>query len=209
MRAVTEALIPTGEGFHFGFGAGDEEIKNTVFTEIQRLLRMDRWLPSFQYAVSRAALESKERLADKGIGRFEFAEVLLYVREGIFDDLRVQAYDILLRLGGLRHAPLIQLIFYTLRNDPSPLIRRQLLHAVATGLGSMALTGKSSQSKPPATDEMVIEEDASQSVAVRKDLLERASISGAMEALRKELANDITLKEELWKCAKYTCFECD
>ena len=207
MRAVTEALIPAGEGFHFGFGMDDENIKNSVFAELERLLRLDRWLPSFQYTVSQAALESKELLALKGIGTLTFGELLLYVREGIFDDLRAQAYDILLNLGALRHSPLIKLIFYTLRSESSPFIRRRLAHAIATGLGSMALTGKSSLAKTQPADEMVIEEDAAKSVAVRKDLLERASISDAMEALRKELADDETLKEEMWKCAKYCRLE--
>lgn len=203
MRAVTEALIPSGEGFHFGFGSDDEEIKNSVFDELERLLRMDRWLPSFQYTVSQAALEAKERLAIKGIGTLTFAELLLYVREGIFDELRAQAYDILLNLGALRHAPLVKLVFYTLRSDPSPFIRRRLLKAIAMGLGAMALTGKSSQPKTQSTDEMVIEEDAAKSVAVRKDLLDRSSISGAIEALRKEIVEDRTLKDEMWRCAKY------
>jgi len=202
MRAVTEALIPAGEGLPFGFSTDHEELKNTVFSELERLLRLDRWLSSFQYTISQASLESKERLAIKGVGTLPFRELLLYVREGIFDELRALAYDILLNLGALRHAPMIKLFFFTLRSDPSPYIRRRLGHAIARGLGSMALTGKSSQAKPQATDEMVIEEDAAQSVAVRKDILERASIAGAMEALRKELAEDETLKEEMWKCAK-------
>jgi hypothetical protein len=70
----------------------------------------------------------------------------------------------------------------------------------------MALTGKGGKGQGQGQgggDEMVIEEDAAQSVAVRKDLLERASISGAIQALQKELAEDDTLKEELWETAKY------
>jgi transcription initiation factor TFIID subunit 2 len=204
MKAVTAALIPTGESFHFGFGMEDEEIKNSTFSELERLLRMDRWVPSFQYTISQAALAAKEQLAIKGIGTLAFSELLLYVREGIFDILRAQAYDILLKLGALRHAPLVRLIFYTLRSDPSPFIRRRLVWAIGRGLGSMALTGKNVQARPqPTSDEMVIEEDAAQSVAVRKDLLERANIAGAIQALRAELADDDTLKAEMWKCAKH------
>ena len=208
MKAVTAALIPSGEAFHFGFGLEDEEIKNSVFSELERLLRMDRWVPSFQYTISQAALAVKEQLSLKGIGTLTFSELLLYAREGIFDVLRAQAFDILLNLGALRHPPLVKFIFFTLRNDPSPFIRYRLARAVGRGFGSMALTGNVQVKTQTAGDEMVIEEDAAQSVAVRKDLLERASIAGAIQALRRELSADETLKEEMWNCAKYTLGRC-
>lgn len=207
MQAVTAALIPSGEAFHFGFGQEDEDIKNSVFTELERLLRMDRWLPSFQLTISQAALASKEQLAIKGIGTLTFGELLLYVREGIFDVFRARAFDILLNLGALRHPPLVKFVFYTLRNDTSPYIRRQLVRAIGGGFGTMALTGNVQVKTQAAGDEMVIEEDAAQSVAARKDLLERANIAGAIQALRKELSDDETLKEEIWNCAKYVVRE--
>lgn len=202
MKAVAAALTPSGESFHFRFGLEDDEIKNSIFSELERLLRMDRWVPSFQYTVSQAALAAKGQLSLNGIGTIKFSELLLYAREGAFDVLRAQAFDILLNLGALRHPPLVKYTFFTLRNDPSPFIRHRLVWAIGRGFGSMALTGNV-QVKNQA-DEMVIEEDAAQSVAVRKDLLERASISGAIQALRKELSSDETLKEEMWNCAKYT-----
>jgi transcription initiation factor TFIID subunit 2 len=205
MKAVTAALIPTGEAFPFGFRSGDEDVKN-AFSELERLLRMDRWLPSFQHVISQAALASKEQLAAKGIGTLTFGELLLYTREGVFDVLRAQAFEILLNLGALRHAPLVKLIFYTLRNDPSPFVRRRLIQAIERGFGSMALTGNVQLNTQTGGDEMVIEEDAAQSVAVRKDLLERANIAGAIQALRKELSEDKILKDELWECAKYNSF---
>jgi transcription initiation factor TFIID subunit 2 len=204
MKAIATALIPVGDTFHFGFGTEDEDIKSSVFSELDRLLRMDRWLPSFQYTVSQAALASKERLAVKGIGTLTFSNLLLYAREGIFDLLRAQAFDILLNLGALRHPPLIKLIFYTLRSDPSPFMRRRLVRAIGRGFGSMAMTGNSQLKTQTGVDEMVIEEDAAQTMAVRKDLVERASISGAIQALRKEVSEDETLKDEMWKCAKYS-----
>jgi transcription initiation factor TFIID subunit 2 len=167
-------------------------------------LRMDRWVPSFQYTVSQAALAAKEQLSLMGIGTLTFGELLLSTREGVFDVLRAQAFDILLNLGALRHPPLVKFIFFTLRNDPSPFIRHRLVRAIGRGFGSIALTGNVQVKNHAAGDEMVIEEDAAQSVAVRKDLLERASISGAIQALRKELSADETLKEEIWDCARST-----
>ena len=202
MRAVTTALIPAGEAFHFGFGDSDEQIKTLIFKELDRLLRMDRWLPSFHYTISQESLSVKEQLSIKGIGTFRFSELLLYTREGVFDILRAQAFEILLRLGGLRHTPLVKLVFSSLRSDPSPYMRRRLVQAIGWGLGSMALTGRVDGKIQDRADEMVIEEDAAQSVAVRKDLLDRASISGAISALRKELSDDETLKTEIWECAK-------
>jgi len=202
MRAVTEALIPVGDAFHFGFGPDDVTIKSAVFVELERLLRMDRWIPSFQQTVSQAVLAAEEQLTAKGIGSLPFADLLLYTREGIFDDLRAQAFDILLRLGGLRHSVLTRYVFFTLANDPSPFVRRRVLRGLCVGLGSMALTANVPRPQV-AGDEMVVEEDAVESAAVRKDLMERSSIAGAIQALRKELAENETLKEEMWNCAKY------
>jgi transcription initiation factor TFIID subunit 2 len=202
MKAATEALIPTGDAFYFGFGTDDETIKSAVFAELERLLRMDRWIPSFQQTVTQAALTQKEHLHLKGIGTLPFANLLLYTREGVFDDLRAQAFDILLRVGALRHAPLVRYVFFVLANDPSPFMRKRILRALCVGLGRMALTGNVQRTQAVG-HEMIVEEDAANSVAVRKDMIERSSIEGAIQALRKELAENETLKEEMWKCAKY------
>jgi transcription initiation factor TFIID subunit 2 len=203
MKAICNAMIPTESGFHFSFNAGEEENKRTVFSELDRLLRIDRWLPSFQHTVSQSALEAKELLSVQGINVLPMRTLLLYARDGVFDLLRAQAFDILLHLGALRHSPLVKLIFYTLRSDPSPFVRTRLITAIERGFGYLAVTGNSELRKPSTADEMVIEEDAAQSLAISKDRVERATIAGAIQALRKELSGDQTLKEEMWKCAKY------
>jgi transcription initiation factor TFIID subunit 2 len=202
MKAVTEALIPAGDVFHFGFSSADEEIKSAALAELKRLLRMDRWIPSFQQTITQAVLTAKEHLHAKGLDNLPLADLLLYTREGVFDDLRAQAFDTLLRVGGLRRDPAVRYIFFTLANDPSPFMRWRVLRGLCEGLGRMALTGNVPALKVGG-DEMVVEEDAAETTAVRKDLMERASIAGAIQALRKELAENQTLKEEMWKCAKY------
>jgi transcription initiation factor TFIID subunit 2 len=202
MKAVTEALIPAGDVFHFGFSSADEEIKSAALAELERLLRMDRWIPSFQQTVTQAVLTAKEHLHAKSLDNLPLADLLLYTREGVFDDLRAQAFDTLLRVGGLRRDPAVRYIFFTLANDPSPFMRWRVLRGLCEGLGRMALTGNVPALKVGG-NEMVVEEDAAETTAVRKDLMERASIAGAIQALRKELAENQTLKEEMWKCAKY------
>ena len=202
MKSITSSLIPVDDSFRFSFSIEEEEIKNVVLSELDRLLRMDRWLPSFQWTVSRSALASKEQLAITGIANLPFRHVLLYAREGIFDILRVQAFDILLHLGGLRHSALVKFIFYTLRNDPSPYVRQRLVAALERGFGHKAVAGNLESRRQSAADEMVIEEDAAQSLALTKDRVERATISGAIQALRNELSSNEVLKEEMWKCAK-------
>jgi transcription initiation factor TFIID subunit 2 len=202
MKAVTEALIPVGDVFRFGFSSADEEIKAAALAELERLLRMDRWIPSFQQTVTQAVLTAKEHLHAKGLDNLPLADLLLYTREGVFDDLRAQAFDTLLRVGGLHRDPVVRYIFFTLANDPSPFMRWRVLRGLCEGLGRMALKGNVPALKVGG-DEMVVEEDAAETTAVRKDLMERASIAGAIQALRKELAENQTLKEEMWKCAKY------
>jgi transcription initiation factor TFIID subunit 2 len=205
VEAIISSIIPSGDQLSYAFGKDDDEIKQGLHQRLNRLLSMDRWMPSFQQTISQASLQSRERLSINGIATLKFSDLLLYVREGVSDLLRALAYDILLNLGALRHAPLVKLIFYTLRSDPSPFIRRRLVRAIGMGLGSMALKGTASRAHAfqRKNDEMVIEEDAAQSVADRKDLLERASIEGAIQALRNELVEDEVLKTEMWKCVKY------
>lgn len=190
---------------NYTYGKDDDEIKQGLKERLNRLLSMDRWMPSFQRTISQASLQSRRQLHISGIVTLKFSELMLYVREGVSDILRAGAYDILLDLGALRHAPLVKLIFHTLRTDPSPFIRRRLVRAIGMGLGSMALKGTVSRARDfqRKNDEMVIEEDAAQSVAERKDLLERASIDGAIQALRNELVEDEVLKAEMWECVKY------
>jgi transcription initiation factor TFIID subunit 2 len=200
MKAAVESLIPSHTGF--SFNPEDEQMKQTVIAELDRLLRMDRWLPSFQHVISQAALQAKEHLSIKGVRKLPFTDLLLYSREGIFNELRSLAIDLLLRQGGLRLPSITKFVFYTLRRDPSPYIRRRILHGIAFALGSMALTSTEPE-RGPMKDEMVVEEDAAKSVAVRRDLLDRASISGALAALRKEVERDEVLKREIWTTAKY------
>src|SRR5947207_13167866 len=164
MKAVVESLIPSHDGFSFPSNPEDEQIKKTVLEELDRLLRMDRWLPSFQHVISQAALQAKEHLSVKGLHKLPFTELLLYSREGIFNELRSLAFETILRMGGLRHAPITKFVFYTLRTDPSPYTRRRVLKAIASGLGQMALMGKVTRKEPSLGDEMVVEEDAASSV---------------------------------------------
>ncbi|EMR11401.1 hypothetical protein PNEG_00424 [Pneumocystis murina B123] len=203
INSLASTLITENkESFEYNFNLNNPENKSiieTILFEIERLQKIDQLLPSFQNIISITSLKIKYNLSKAGIILLDFQEVLRYTRLANYSLVRLTAFDILLKLGGLRQGPFTRYVFSTIFNDKSPIIRRYLSYSVSEALALMALNDQQNQT-PVTTEQMIIEDDIDKAIEQKKKILVRANISGAITALRQEVMEEETLKEELWAC---------
>lgn len=195
LETLTSALINTGPVRN----EYDEHFEKTIslsLIEIERCQRMDRWQPSYQNLITRTVIKCKERLMQAGCISLSLKELMDLTRETHYVLVRLSAFESLLRLGALRHAPLTKYIFYTLLNDPSPHVIYELGKSIKHGIGAIALLSR--QVTTQTDDSMVIEDDTTAAVELRKDREARQTIDGAVAALREDIADDETLKTSIW-----------
>lgn len=203
INSLASTLITESrESFDFNINLNNSENKSiieTVLSEIERLQKIDQLLPSYQNIISITSLKIKYNLSKAGIIFLDFQEVLRYTRLANYSLVRLTAFDILLKLGGLRQGPFTRYVFSTIFNDKSPIIRRYLSFSVSEALALMALSDQQEQA-PITTEQMIIEDDNDKAIEQKKKILVRANISGAITALRQEIMEEEILKEELWAC---------
>ncbi|KTW26896.1 uncharacterized protein T551_03358 [Pneumocystis jirovecii RU7] len=202
LNSLASTLITENkESFEFNFAMNDPENKNiidTALSEIERFQRIDQLLPSFQNIISITSLKIKYLLSKAGIIPLNFQEILPYTHSANYDLVRLTAFDVLLKLGGLRQSPFTYYVFSTISSDRSPAIRRYLSFSISEALALMALNDQQSQIPIITAEQMIIEDDVDKAIEEKKRVLVRANISGAITALKQEIMEEETLKEQLW-----------
>ncbi|CAB08750.3 TATA-binding protein associated factor Taf2 [Schizosaccharomyces pombe] len=194
--SLVEGLIPRGETVQYAFSDPEHmEFVNQVINEIDRYMRIDACMPSFKNIITCKSLKAKLRLAQTFHLEFGPKELLPYTQEGNYVLVRCIAFNLMLQAGALKYTPLIKYIFYILTNDLSPVVRRSLLYSVQDGLGALARGGTKSD---VASEDLIVEEDITKAVEKRIDITSRASISGAIEALRNDLGQNHDFATEIW-----------
>jgi transcription initiation factor TFIID subunit 2 len=170
-------------------------------SELEKWQRLDRWTPSYQNLITQTVLACKERLMAAKLLTPTLKEFLFFTQEDHYQLVRQQAFQSMLSMGGLRQAPIAKYLFSTLKHDDSAYIRARLGEAIQYGFGCLALLTRVEERDDSGMDALIIEEDASQAVALRKEREMRSTLSGAITALRQELSEDAVLKQQLWSIA--------
>ena len=130
-------------------------------------------------------------------------KLLQYTRPGTYERLRVEAFSSLFRLGGLANPVVWHYVISTLRTEPSPYIKSQILYGLAIGLGTIALKSEAMSEAHLLDDGGIIEEDAAEVAKVQIEAHKRASIEGAINGLRQDISSLTTISDELWEFVKY------
>lgn len=201
---LVESLIHTDDQ-HTPNLQRDFELRDDLeqaMVELERLQRMDRWRSSHQNLITRTIIHGKERLMQAGLLPTSFKELMDFTREEHYVLVRAQAFSSMLKLGALRTAGLAKYVLSILDLDPSSYLRHHLSIELEYGVGAMALRGSRTRYGTHADgDSMIIEEDTSAAVELRKDRESRMTIEGALAVLRLEFAENEVLKEYLWRAA--------
>lgn len=212
MRSLANTLTfskPAGGDFGHGYEFEDEEAATTqeaAIREIERYQRMDQWQPTYQNIVSEVSLEIRKDLTLSGVKNAKMELFMSYTREGTLDTLRAKAFDCMVDLGALRNPTLMEYMCKVIGTDPSAYIRKRVYDAFSKGLGMIAVgDDKSKERNNPDANfgEMMIIEDGGDSSNTRKDELARETIAGAVDFLKKQVGDDLTLKEGIWKAVTF------
>ena len=175
----------------------EEDLERDAIAEIDRYRRMDEWSSSFQNVYTRAALRCQMRLMQAKVLNTDFMQFLSYTRAGTYDLLRSDAFECLVELGIFKSPEVLKWFVYSMSSDTSLWFRRRLHKLFGRALASIAFFGVGPKEGPSQTDGLVIEQEGSTELR-QADLARRQTITGALEALKKELSGNSALKESLW-----------
>ncbi|KAJ0421095.1 hypothetical protein BJY00DRAFT_116340 [Aspergillus carlsbadensis] len=175
----------------------EEQLEKDAVAEIDRYRRMDEWSSSFQNVYSRAALHCQMQLMQAKIADFDIMQFLPYTRVGTYDLLRLDAFECLVELDIFSSPELLRWFIFTMSNDPSVWLRWRLHALFGKALAPVAFGRSLVHKTPTAADGLIIEQESSTEVR-QADLARRQTVTGALAALKAEVANDQALKECLW-----------
>lgn len=182
----------------------DLKLERDVVTEIDRYRRMDEWSSSFQNIYSRTALRCQLRLTKAKITDLDVIHFLQYTRPGTFDMLRVEAFDCLVEFDLFKTHELLKWFMFNMSSDRSAWIRHRLHSIFGRALASVAFGNDENVNEVPQNDNLIIEQESTTDVR-RADLARKQTMSGALEALRQELAPSLTLRESIWAASNSSC----
>lgn len=187
-------------------------------TEIERLLKLDEWMPSHQRIVTISCLQQKVRLASHGLIGFKLEDLMYYTLENYPDIVRVEAFKSLFILGAIKNRNILEYFLKTvLLANSSAFFRSGLVTAIVNSICIAAIDGVPSNLDDPEFKTFEKLEDSSNRVAPglanlviiedslggdgesRKDVVARATLHGAIELLRRDYAIGEGLKETFWE----------
>lgn len=204
-ETLVENRVHRGINTNFSFEDDDEMediqaetdaavFKRAALNEIDRLRRIDEWIPSYRNVYTLASMRSLTRLIENKVVPFKMAHFLRYTRAGNQDDVRLMAFECLVTLGMLRNDHFLRYIIHSFASEPSQLVRERLWRIIGKGLGYMALQlTKGQEKKDTAVDHLMILDDAP-APAGQPPL---DPVDGALASLKKEMSDNEALQDAI------------
>ncbi|KZM26342.1 hypothetical protein ST47_g2560 [Ascochyta rabiei] len=197
MRCLAECLISIPSNvvteFDFRVQAEDFDFTKKAIEELTRHQRLDEWIPTFQNIYTTTGLDCSLKLVVNRVMPFKPSEFSQYAQLGNADNVRLKAWECLVRLGMLRKDSMLRFMMHEIRSDPSPYFRKQLLLIFDIAIGQIATGDVFTPNKSQeATGGLVIDQEADNSA--RASSLARQSLAGALNGLKQDLVNNQTLR---------------
>jgi transcription initiation factor TFIID subunit 2 len=208
MRCLAETL--TSSKSNSGAELGHEEwVQEQEFTskaigELTRHQRLDEWIPTYQNVYTTTALDCALKLVMSRVTPFKPTEFLQYAQLGNADNVRLRAWECLIRLGMIRKDTVLRFLVHEIRSDPSPYFRKQLLRILGIAIGQIATGDVWAPEKTVETsaDTLVVDNEASNNE--RASALARQNLNGALRGLKQDLQGHRTLRMVLEEALKST-----
>lgn len=228
LSALTDAVIPINEkrkliDFHLekeeklGYKSNDEEFVNEVIEEIDRLRKIEEWVPSYHNMVYASCIRQKTKMARNNLCEYSFEDLIKFTTPNNAEEIRLAAFEGLLLLGGLKVWEILRYFLYSLCLDNTTRhFRIKMVEALQRTICEAAVHGIPSVIDDPEFDSLnklfnanksylnpnnmiVVEESQNTEVSSRRDALARASIEGTVILLRRDYGIGKGLKKALWK----------
>lgn len=214
------AINPNGSHYTLSrdpkLGMG-KKFSAVVLDEINRLQKLDEWMPSYQNAIATTCLRQKIVLASHGFLQLSFEDLLYYTLEKYSEEVRIEAFRGLLLLGGLKNADVLKYFCKVcLLSFSSPSFRGKLIAVLIESICIAAIDGTPSTLDDAEfntlekladagslvsnqTNMVVVEESSNNEVHTRRDAFARETLNGAIEILRRDYSIGNGLKDLLWE----------
>lgn len=228
VESLTEAVIPTSTELRsFDYHMERENAAavlsdnmnfvEKVIHEINRVQKLDSWVPSYQSKVSFACIKQKIRLACYGYVDFSFQKLIPLTSRKHSYDIRVLAFKGIFLLGGLKNADIMKYFLNVcLLEDSSPYVRTSLIKALLEAVSEAAVYGTPIMFDDPEFQSLehlfetgnnvanhanlvVFEESQNAEMSTRRDAIARATIKGTIDILRRDLSIGVGLQKTLWE----------
>ncbi|KAF3939899.1 hypothetical protein ABW19_dt0200150 [Dactylella cylindrospora] len=169
--------------------------RRDAINEIQRLLRMDKWMSSYHNIISSTSIDVMKDLTKAKVSRFRQLEFMAYTREDTSEQLRIKAIDCMIENSAVRDPDLLRYLCFIVGTDPSPRIRNQVLKSLLRGFGAIAVGDDKVVSRDGAnSSDLTILEEGS---AMKREQEARKNIDAAIQNFKKEIADSDFFKEGL------------
>lgn len=228
LNALTEAVIPVNEkkkliDFHLekeeklGYKSNDEKFVNEVIEEIDRLRKIEEWVPSYHNMVYASCITQKTKMARSNLCEYSFEDLVKFTTPNNAEEIRLAAFEGLLLLGGLKVWEILRYFLHSLCLDNTTRhFKNRMVGALQKAICEAAVHGIPSVIDDPEFDSLnklfnankglsnpnsmiVVEESQNTEVSSRRDALARASIEGTVVLLRRDYGIGKGLKKALWK----------
>ncbi|RLV96604.1 Transcription initiation factor TFIID subunit 2 [Spathaspora sp. JA1] len=190
-----------------------KQFAQQVNTEIDRLLKLDQYMPSYHNIIEITCIKQKIRLAVANIVDLSFEDLIYFTLDKYPSEARVEAFTGLFRLGGLRNSAILNYFLKTcLLNWERPMYRQSLITSLINSIAVAAIEGTQSglddrefsttQQQAQATSKtgmIIIEEGGGSEMEKQRDVYARATIRGAIELLRRDYSIGNGLRGCLWE----------
>ncbi len=204
MRCLAETLTKTTASSELSHEewAQEQDFTSKAIGELTRHQRLDEWIPTYQNVYTTTALDCALKLVMSRVTPFKPTEFLQYAQLGNADNVRLKAWECLIRLGMFRKDTILRFLMHEIRSDPSPYFRKQLLRILGIAIGQVATGDVWAPEKAieTSTDTLVVENEASN--AERASALARQNLNGALRGLKSDLQGNQTLRMVLEEALK-------
>jgi transcription initiation factor TFIID subunit 2 len=177
--------------------AEEHEFSKKAIDELERHLRLDEWIPTYQNIYTTTVLDCEVRLIKNRVNPLKVSDFLQYTQIGNAENVRLKAWECLVRLGVFNtRDSVVEYFIHSIRTDPSPYFRSQMLRIFDTAVGQVAV-GRVFELNEPVEkiDGLAIEEEVG--VSDRAAELARRKLDGALQGLRNDLQKNEILKRSV------------
>ncbi|RCK67678.1 Transcription initiation factor TFIID subunit 2 [Candida viswanathii] len=194
--------------------ANEVEFVHRVVTELDRLQKLDHWIPSYQNCVEIVCVTQKIKMALVGAIAMKFEDLLHMTLDKFPMEARVEAFRGLMEIGGLKNMSVLDYFLKVcLLNFSRPLYRMKLIEALMQSICAVAVFGSMStlddsefktkvETKASSSAARIIIDEGSSSSTdfqSKHDDFARASIKGAVEVLRRDFSGGKGLQKLMWQ----------
>lgn len=180
----------------------EEQLEKDAIAEFDRYRRMDEWSSSFQNLYARAALQCQVQLMQANVLEVDLMRFVPYTRSGTYDLLRIQAFECLVDLDIAQNHDLFRWLIFTMTSDSSAYVRHRCQRLFGRALAKVAF-GRPARAEPAQTGGLIIEQESTTEVR-QADLARRQTVPGAIEALKREMSTEASLRDCMWAACNST-----